>query len=224
MALGRRAAADHGLQPRHAGEAAPLRRAAGRRGPRRARLRHRLRPQADPEGDPRDAPQTHDLPLFEVPYEMPFIAITERAAAKLVNEQFDALERGAQVHERLERLVIEGGGLEQILAATAAAVGGSVRVVDRSGGRARSQRRPTASADDEALAELARELAGPRHRRGAGRARGGRARRPRARGPGSRAPRGRRRRLARRGLRARPARRLRAPLHRARRRSSSGSS
>ena len=52
------------------------------------------------------------MPLFEVPYEMPFIAITERAFARLVNEQYAVLERGARVHERLERLVIEGRGLE----------------------------------------------------------------------------------------------------------------
>jgi PucR family transcriptional regulator, purine catabolism regulatory protein len=102
----------------------------------------------------------HDLPVFEVPYEMPFIAITERAASKLVNEQFDVLERGAQVHERLERLVIEGGGLEQILAATGAAIGGVVTVVDRSGAElARSG--PEGGADDDAIGELARELAAP---------------------------------------------------------------
>ena len=41
---------------------------------------------------------------------MPFIAITERAFALLVNEQYAVLERGTQVHERLERLVIEGAG------------------------------------------------------------------------------------------------------------------
>ena len=34
-----------------------------------------------------DTAAAHDLPLFEVPYEMPFIAINERAAARLVNER-----------------------------------------------------------------------------------------------------------------------------------------
>ena len=67
---------------------------------------------------------------------MPFIAITERAAARLVNEQFDVLERGAQVHERLERLVIEGGGLDEILAST----GGARSAAPRS-----SSTRPAAS-------------------------------------------------------------------------------
>ena len=80
-----------------------------------------------------DAARTHDLPLFEVPYEMPFIAINERAAAHLVNEQFDVLDRGAQVHERLERLVIEGRGLEEILASTASAIGGAAIVFDGRG-------------------------------------------------------------------------------------------
>jgi purine catabolism regulator len=80
-----------------------------------------------------EAAQAGDLPLFEVPYEMPFIAITERAAARLVNEQFGVLERGLAVHERLERLVIEGHGLEQILATTGAAIGGVATVLDRRG-------------------------------------------------------------------------------------------
>ena len=50
------------------------------------------------------------LPLFEVPYEMPFIALTERAFTELVNERYGVLERGIAVHERLERLVLEEAG------------------------------------------------------------------------------------------------------------------
>jgi PucR family transcriptional regulator, purine catabolism regulatory protein len=74
-----------------------------------------------------------DMPLFEVPYEMPFIAINERAATRLINEQYDALTRTSQVQERLERLVIEGGGLDEITGAIAGAVGGSALVYDGSG-------------------------------------------------------------------------------------------
>src|ERR1700752_1082473 len=73
------------------------------------------------------------MPLFEVPYEMPFIAITERAFALLVNEQYAVLERGTQVHERLERLVIEGRGLDAVLGSLATAIGGSAIVQDSSG-------------------------------------------------------------------------------------------
>src|SRR5204862_8133491 len=73
------------------------------------------------------------MPLFEVPYEMPFIAITERAFARLVNEQYDVLERSSTVHERLERQVIEGRGLPEVVASIAAAVGGAAVVQDSSG-------------------------------------------------------------------------------------------
>src|SRR2546429_6976256 len=34
------------------------------------------------------------FPVFEVPYELPFIAVTEAAFAKLVNEQYAVLRRG----------------------------------------------------------------------------------------------------------------------------------
>ena len=53
------------------------------------------------------------FPLFEVPYEMPFIAITEKAFARLVNEQYEVLQRGIAVHRRLEQLVLEQRGLRR---------------------------------------------------------------------------------------------------------------
>ena len=73
------------------------------------------------------------FPVFEVPYEMPFIAITEAAFSRLVNEQYDVLSRGLAVNERLERLVLKGGGLEEIAREIAAAVGGSSVVLDARG-------------------------------------------------------------------------------------------
>ncbi len=39
------------------------------------------------------AAQSRSFPLFEIPYELPFIAITERAFAQLVNERYEMLER-----------------------------------------------------------------------------------------------------------------------------------
>ena len=73
------------------------------------------------------------LPLFEVPYKMPFIQITEAAANRLVNDQYDVLSRGIAVNERLERLVLGGGGLEEIAREIASAVGGSSLVLDSRG-------------------------------------------------------------------------------------------
>ena len=73
------------------------------------------------------------IPLFEVPYETPFIAITEAAFSRLVNEQYDVLSRGIAVNERLERIVLQGGGLDGVAREIAAAVGGSSVVLDARG-------------------------------------------------------------------------------------------
>jgi purine catabolism regulator len=74
-----------------------------------------------------------EFPVFEVPYEMPFIAITEAAFGRLVNDQYETLQRGISFHRRLEQLVIEERGLEEVARALAATIGGAVAVLDRSG-------------------------------------------------------------------------------------------
>ena len=51
------------------------------------------------------------LPLFEVPYELPFIAITERAFGRLVNEQYELLRRSIAAQERLQRIVLSERGM-----------------------------------------------------------------------------------------------------------------
>ncbi len=76
-----------------------------------------------------------DFPLFEIPYSVPFIAITEKAFARLVNEQYEVLQRGIAVQRRLERLVLEERGLEEIVATIASAVGGTVAILNNRGER-----------------------------------------------------------------------------------------
>ncbi|MEX2448643.1 MAG: PucR family transcriptional regulator [Solirubrobacterales bacterium] len=76
-----------------------------------------------------------DFPLFEIPYSTPFIAITEKAFARLVNEQYEVLQRGIAVQRRLERLVLEERGLEEIVATIASAVGGTVAILNGRGER-----------------------------------------------------------------------------------------
>ncbi len=126
-----------------------------------------------------DAAAQYGLPLFEVPYEMPFIAITERAFSRLVNEEYDVLQRDARLHERLERLVIEGRGIEEILATIAGAAGG-VAVLNDSAGVEIAVHRRGSSPGAAALAALREEVAAraasasvgpfePRHRSLAGR-------------------------------------------------------
>lgn len=80
-----------------------------------------------------DEAESLGFPLFEVPYEMPFIAITEAAFRRLVNEQYDVLSRGIAVNERLENLVLGGGSLDEIAGEIASTVAGSALVLDSRG-------------------------------------------------------------------------------------------
>jgi purine catabolism regulator len=64
-----------------------------------------------------NAARKFDFPVFEVPYELPFIAITERAFTHLVNEQYETLRRSMAIQERLERLVLEERGLDELVRA-----------------------------------------------------------------------------------------------------------
>jgi purine catabolism regulator len=77
--------------------------------------------------------QKQELPLFEVPYSMPFIAITEKAFSELVSAEYAVLRRGAEIHQRLERLVLEERGLGELVAAVSAVVGWPVGVMDAGG-------------------------------------------------------------------------------------------
>ncbi len=73
------------------------------------------------------------FPLFEVPHSMPFITITETAMARVVNERYDVLRRGAVVRQRLESLVLEERGLAEIAATVGVAVDGAVAILDATG-------------------------------------------------------------------------------------------
>jgi purine catabolism regulator len=73
------------------------------------------------------------FPVFAVPYALPFIAITEKAFTALVNEQYEVLQRSIAVHRRLERLLLEERGLDELARAIAATIGGAVVVLDPRG-------------------------------------------------------------------------------------------
>ena len=78
----------------------------------------------------REAAAAHDFPLFEIPYDVPFIAVTEKAFSHLVNEQYAVLQRALSAHERLERIVLSEQGLEGVTGALAALIGGTAMVFD----------------------------------------------------------------------------------------------
>jgi purine catabolism regulator len=97
------------------------------------------------------------FPVFEVPYEVPFIAITEAAFSQLVNEQYAVLRRALAAQERLERIVLSERGLEAIAGALATLIGGAVLVFDPRGEPLvqHAFRRPVSP---EALAALRAEI------------------------------------------------------------------
>jgi purine catabolism regulator len=80
-----------------------------------------------------DAAREVGLPVFCVPYELPFIAITERAFTAIVNRQYETLQRTIAIHRRLERLLLEERGLDELARAIAATIGGAVLVLDPRG-------------------------------------------------------------------------------------------
>jgi PucR family transcriptional regulator, purine catabolism regulatory protein len=73
------------------------------------------------------------FPLFEVPYEVPFIAVTKKAFTHLVNESYGVLQRALAAHERLERIVLSERGLDGVVGALASLIGGSALVYDGRG-------------------------------------------------------------------------------------------
>jgi PucR family transcriptional regulator, purine catabolism regulatory protein len=74
-----------------------------------------------------------EFPVFEVPYEVPFIAITEAAFTQLVNEQYAVLRRALAAQERLERIVLSERGLDALVGALATLIGAAVIVFDSRG-------------------------------------------------------------------------------------------
>jgi purine catabolism regulator len=114
------------------------------------------------------AAAARDFPLFEVPYELPFIALTERAFTRLVNEQYALLQRSIGAQERLQRIVLSERGLDAIVAALAGLVGGTALVFDGRG-ELQAQRTFRREVDQQVVAAIGAELR-ERARRGDGRA------------------------------------------------------
>jgi PucR family transcriptional regulator, purine catabolism regulatory protein len=74
-----------------------------------------------------------DFPVFEVPYDVPFIALTEAAFTQLVNEQYAVLRRALAAHERLERVVLSERGLDALASTLSTQIGAAVLVFDARG-------------------------------------------------------------------------------------------
>jgi PucR family transcriptional regulator, purine catabolism regulatory protein len=79
------------------------------------------------------------FPVLTVPYEVPFVAITKAAFTHLANEQLQQVTRALAVHERLADAVLQGRGLQALLAVVCNHLNCSLALVDE-GGRVVSER------------------------------------------------------------------------------------
>jgi purine catabolism regulator len=104
-----------------------------------------------------EAAAQREFPVFEVPYEVPFIAVTEAAFTQLVNEQYAVLRRAIAAHERLELVVLSERGLEALAGTLATLLGAAVLVFDRRG-EPLVQRAFRRALEPEAIATLQTEL------------------------------------------------------------------
>jgi purine catabolism regulator len=113
-----------------------------------------------------EAAAERQFPVFEVPYEVPFIAVTEAAFTQLVNEQYAVLRRALAAQERLERIVLSERGLDALAGALATLIGAAILVFDPRGELLvqHAFRRPV---DDETLATVAGQLRDRTRRRDA---------------------------------------------------------
>lgn len=73
-----------------------------------------------------------NLPLIDVPKDLPFIEITHPLLSAILNEQVSELQFQLDVHLRLLRLILDKNGLESVCAALAELVGSPVFVFDGS--------------------------------------------------------------------------------------------
>jgi purine catabolism regulator len=98
-----------------------------------------------------------EFPVFEVPYEVPFIAVTEAAFTQLVNEQYAVLRRALAAQERLERIVLSERGLDALVGALSTLIGAAVVVFDARG-ELLQQHSFRRAVDDEVLETLRGEV------------------------------------------------------------------
>jgi len=110
-----------------------------------------------------DAAKDAGFPVFEVPYEMPFIAITEAVFTRLVAEQYDVLSRSLDAEHSMTKAVLDGQGLRGIVSTLTRATGGWAVLLDLHGVKVEAVPESAASFVPRLWAELQSPRAeGPR--------------------------------------------------------------
>ena len=91
------------------------------------------------------AAETAGFPLFEVPYPVPFIAITEAIFTRILAEQYDTLHRAVDAEHVLTRSVLEGKGVDGIAGSLADVTRGWALLLDLHGSSAFALEQPVAT-------------------------------------------------------------------------------
>ena len=73
------------------------------------------------------------FPVFSVPYEVPFIAISKAVFTHLASEQLEHVTQALEVHERLAQAVTHGRDLQTLLSIVASHLGCSLALVEETG-------------------------------------------------------------------------------------------
>lgn len=79
------------------------------------------------------AAEREGFPLLEVPYPVPFIAITEAVSQRLTADRLRDAQMSVEVHERLAMLVSDGAGPADVLEEATALTGGWAILFDTKG-------------------------------------------------------------------------------------------
>lgn len=95
-----------------------------------------------------DAADRCGIPLFTVPFEVPFIAVTRRVAKAVFDEHFATLRSAVDLHRRVLASVIAGDGIDAVLNTTGPHLPDAQFVVYDFGGQLLAQRASAAGAPD----------------------------------------------------------------------------
>lgn len=117
----------------------------------------------------RDEAERVDLPLLEIPWELPFAQIAEELLQALVVDQYRQLEQSEAIHRALTRAAVEAESLQDLATALGSLIRRAVTIEDVEGRLLAAHRDPsleddlrratvelgrTPAAYDEALAEM----------------------------------------------------------------------
>jgi purine catabolism regulator len=106
------------------------------------------------------AAEEHGLPVVELHREVPFVAVTEAIHTEIVNHHYDLLRRAEALQGRFTSLVLQGGGIPDVLRLLAGAVANPVFLEAGDGRLLYHAAPPASAAEDDPVGAWAQAAAG----------------------------------------------------------------